>query len=338
MGFYGVNVARPVVVVQHGESVPDQLDSISADAALRMVPSSRLAEALAGADVLFVDDFSSPALASAWPAADSLRWVQVAAIGVDAVLFDGLIDSDVIVTNSRGIFEEPIAEYVLGQILAFAKDFRRSRRAQDARQWQHFDTEAIAGASVTIVGPGPVGRAVARLLSAAGMNVKGVGRTSRTDADFGTVTTDLHAAVADADYVVLAAPLTPQTRGLIGADVLDAMPAKARLINVGRGELVVTEALVAALQAGGIAGAALDVADPEPPPPDHPLWTAPNVHLTPHNSGDVHGWRAALQQQFVDNFRRYTSGRPLHNVVDKRRGYAPARCSGGTARLRGTQR
>ncbi|MGH3561640.1 MAG: NAD(P)-dependent oxidoreductase, partial [Mycobacterium sp.] len=215
---------------------------MGADAELRMIPSARLAEALPGADVLFVYDFSSPALASAWPAADSLRWVQVAAVGVDAVLFDELVDSDVIVTNSRGIFEEPIAEYVLGQILAFAKDFRRSWSAQCAQRWQHFDTEPIAGASVTIVGPGPVGRAIARLVREAGMTVRAVGRTPRADPDFGAISTDLHAAVADADYVVLAAPLTPQTRGLVDADVLSAMPATARLINVGRGELVVTDA------------------------------------------------------------------------------------------------
>lgn len=313
-----------MVTVQHGESVPAQLDAISADAELRMVPSSRLAEAIPGADVLFLYDFSSPALASVWPAADALRWVQVAAIGVDAVLFDALIDSDVVVTNSRGIFEEPIAEYVLGQILAFAKDFRRSWDAQCGRRWQHFDTEPIAGASVTIVGPGPVGRAIARLLRAVGMSVRGVGRSAREDPDFGAVTTDVHAAVAGADYVVLAAPLTSQTRGMIDAGVLDAMRPTARLINVGRGELVDTDALLSALQAGAIAGAALDVVDPEPLPADHPLWSAPNVRLTPHNSGDIRGWRNMLQQQFMANFRRYVAGQPLHNVVDKRHGYAPS--------------
>ncbi|MGH3521567.1 MAG: D-2-hydroxyacid dehydrogenase [Mycobacterium sp.] len=324
MRFYRVNVdARSVVTVQHGESIPAQLSSIDADAELRMVLSARLADALPGADVLFVYDFSSPALRSAWPAADSLRWVQVAAIGVDALLFDELIDSEVTVTNSRGIFERPIAEYVLGQILAFAKDFRRSMRAQQAERWQHFESEPIAGATVTIVGAGPVGRAIARLLRAAGMNVRGVGRTTRTDADFGAITSDLHAGLADADYVVLAAPLTARTRGIVDADALAAMPSRARLINVGRGELVVTDALVAALHAGRLAGAALDVVDPEPPPPGHPLWTAPNVVLTPHNSGDVHGWTTELQQQFIANFRRYRSGQPLHNVVDKHRGYVP---------------
>ncbi|ORW11610.1 hydroxyacid dehydrogenase [Mycolicibacter longobardus] len=310
--------ARPVVTVQHGEAVPTQLDSISADAELRMVTSARLAEGIAGADVLFLYDFSSPALESVWSAADALRWVQVAAIGVDAVMFDELIDSDVVVTNSRGIFEEPIAEYVLGQILAFAKDFRRSWEAQCDGRWQHFDTERIAGGSVTVVGPGPVGRAIARLLRAVGMSVRGVGRSEREDPDFGTVTTDVLAAVGDADYVVLAAPLTPQTRGMVGADVLGAMRPTARLINVGRGELVDTDALVSALQAGVIAGAALDVVDPEPLPVGHPLWTAPNVRLTPHNSGDIQGWRNMLQQQFVANFRRYAAGQPLHNVVDKR--------------------
>ncbi|MEZ0362242.1 D-2-hydroxyacid dehydrogenase [Mycobacterium sp. pUA109] len=324
MRFYGVNVgARSVVTIQHGESIPAQLSTISDDAELRMVPSPRLAEALPGADVLFVYDFSSPALRSAWPAADALRWVQVASVGVDAVLFDGLIDSEVILTNSRGIFEEPIAEYVLGQILAFAKDFHRSMRAQEAQRWQHFESEPIAGKSATIVGTGPVGRAIARLLTAAGMRVRGVGRRARTDPDFGEIGADLLAALADTDYAVLAAPLTAQTRGMMNADALAALPPRARLINVGRGELVVTDALVAALQAGRLAGAALDVVDPEPLPPGHPLWTAPNVRLTPHNSGDVAGWTDQLQQQFIANFRRYVSGLPLHNVVDKHRGYAP---------------
>jgi len=289
-----------------------------------MVPSSRLAEAIGGADVLFLYDFSSGALESVWPEADALRWVQVAAIGVDAVLFDGLIDSDIVLTNSRGIFEEPIAEYVLGQILAFAKDFRRSWEAQRDERWQHFDTASIAGAAVTIVGPGPIGRATARLLRAVGMSVRAVGRTARTDPDFGTVTTDVRAAVADADYVVLAAPLTAQTRGMVDAGVLAAMRPSARLINIGRGELVDTAALVSALQAGSIAGAALDVVDPEPLPAGHPLWNAPGVRITPHNSGDAHGWRDALQQQFIANFRRYAAGQPLRNVVDKRRGYTPS--------------
>jgi phosphoglycerate dehydrogenase-like enzyme len=315
--------ARSIVTVQHGESIPAQLSSISVDAELRMVPSSRLAEALPGADVLFVYDFTSSALQSAWRAADALRWVQVAAVGVDAVLFDEMIESDVTLTNARGIFERPIAEYVLGQILAFAKDFRRSMRAQQEQRWQHFESEPIADAAVTIVGTGPIGRAIARLLAAAGMNVRGVGRTARTDADFGAITNDLHAAVANADYVVLAAPLTAQTRGIMDADALAAMPPRARLINIGRGELVVTDALVAALQAGRIAGAALDVVDPEPLPPNHPLWTTPNVVLTPHNSGDLPGWRIELQKQFITNFQRYRSGLPLHNVVDKHRGYVP---------------
>jgi phosphoglycerate dehydrogenase-like enzyme len=328
---YRVNVgARSIVTVQHGESIPTKLSSITADAELRMVPSSQLAEALPGADVLFVYDFSSSALESAWPAADSLRWVQVAAVGVDAVLFDEMIESEVIVTNSRGIFERPIAEYVLGQILAFAKDFRRSTRAQQGQQWQHFESEPIAGAAVVIVGTGPVGRAIAHLLGAVGMNVRGVGRTTRTDTDFGAITSDLHAAVANADYVVLAAPLTAQTRGIMDADALAAMPPRARLINVGRGELVVTDALVAALQAGRLAGAALDVVDPEPLPGGHPLWTVPNVVLTPHNSGDVCGWTIELQKQFTANFRRYRSGLPLHNVVDKRRGYVPTAAGCGS--------
>jgi phosphoglycerate dehydrogenase-like enzyme len=313
-----------VVTIQHGESIPSELSSISDEAELRMTPAARLAEALPGSDVLFIYDLSSSALRSAWPAADSLRWVQAASAGVDTVLFDALVESDVILTNSRGVFDRPIAEYVLGQILSFAKGFRRSMRAQDAGQWRHFESETIAGAAVTIVGTGPIGRATARLLRAAGMSVHGLGRRSRSDPDFGAITTDWAEAVGGADYVVLAAPLTDQTQGLVNAEALAAMPARARLINVGRGELVVTDALTAALRCGRLAGAALDVVDPEPLPPGHPLWTEPDVHLTPHNSGDVKGWTSELQRQFITNFRRYVCDLPLHNVVDKRRGYVPS--------------
>ncbi|OHU80765.1 hydroxyacid dehydrogenase [Mycobacteroides chelonae] len=302
---------RPVVAVQHSpHSIPDRLDTMAASAELRLVESDQLATALPGAEILFVYDFRSSALRETWSAADSLRWVQIAATGADPVLFDELVESDVVLTNSRGLFERPIAEYVLAQILAFAKDIRRSTRAQAALSWRHFESESIEGVPVAVLGTGPIGQAIAALLAAVGMRVTVLGRTESAE---------LSSHVADVEYLVLAAPLTARTHGIVNARVLSAMPTSARLINVGRGELVGTWDLVSALNQGAIAGAALDVTDPEPLPVGHPLWRTPNTYITPHNSGDVHGWTDRLQDQFVANFDRYLRGEELLNIVDKDR-------------------
>lgn len=304
-------VRRPVIAVQHSpDSVPEHLAPVAAAAEVRLVESDRLATALPGAEVLFVYDFRSSALRETWSAADSLRWVQIASTGVDPVLFDEFVASDVVLTNSRGIFERPIAEYVLAQILAFAKDIRRSTRAQAALSWRHFESEGIEGTPVGVLGTGPIGQAIATLLGAVGMRVTVLGRAESAD---------LSSHVGEFEYLVLAAPLTPQTRGIVNARVLSAMRPTARLINVGRGELVGTWDLVSALNRGGIAGAALDVTDPEPLPVGHPLWRTPNTHITPHNSGDVRGWSDRLQDQFVVNFERYLRGEELLNIVDKDR-------------------
>ncbi|MFT9533048.1 D-2-hydroxyacid dehydrogenase [Mycobacteroides abscessus subsp. abscessus] len=304
-------VRRPVIAVQHSpDSVPERLAPVTAAAEVRLVESDRLATALPGAEVLFVYDFRSSALRETWSAADSLRWVQIASTGVDPVLFDEFVASDVVLTNSRGIFERPIAEYVLAQILAFAKDIRRSTRAQAALSWRHFESEGIEGTPVGVLGTGPIGQAISTLLGAVGMRVTVLGRAESAD---------LSSHVGEFEYLVLAAPLTPQTRGIVNARVLSAMRPTARLINVGRGELVGTWDLVSALNRGGIAGAALDVTDPEPLPVGHPLWRTPNTHITPHNSGDVRGWSDRLQDQFVVNFERYLRGEELLNIVDKNR-------------------
>ncbi|ALR13409.1 D-2-hydroxyacid dehydrogenase [Mycobacteroides saopaulense] len=303
--------ARPIVAVQHAATaVPDRLAPVTAAAEVRLVESDQLATALPGAEILFVYDFRSSALRETWSAADSLRWVQIASTGVDPVLFDGLVESQVVLTNSRGLFERPIAEYVLAQILAFAKDIRRSTRAQAALSWRHFESESIAGSPVAVLGTGPIGQEIAALLTAAGMQVTVLGRAESAD---------LPSHVREAEYLVLAAPLTTQTHGIVNARVLSAMRPTARLINVGRGELVGTWDLVSALNRGDIAGAALDVTDPEPLPVGHPLWRTPNTYITPHNSGDVHGWSDRLQDQFVVNFERYLRGEELLNIVDKDR-------------------
>ncbi|QXJ26353.1 D-2-hydroxyacid dehydrogenase [Actinomadura graeca] len=291
---------------------------------VRYVREPDLAAALPGADVLFMWDFWSGALPAAWPASGGPRWVHIASAGVDRLLFPALVEADTVVTNSRGVFDEPIAEYVLGLVLAFAKDLPATLRLQDARRWRHRETERITGARALVVGTGPIGRAIGRRLTAAGLAVSGAGRTGRAaDPDLGTVhpMERLDAALAEADYVVLAAPLTERTRDMIDAAALARMKPTARLVNVGRGQLVVEDDLIAALRAGRIAGAALDVFRDEPLPPASPLWGMPNVIVSPHMSGDATGWREDLVRVFAENLRRWTEGRPLRNVVDKDLGY-----------------
>lgn len=293
-------------------------------ATVRYTEASGLADALRGAEVLFVYDFRTRALPDAWHAADRLRWLHMGSTGVDPAMFPELRTSDVVVTNTRGVFDVAIAEYVLGQILGFAKDLSGSLLLQQRHEWRHRESERVAGASALIVGTGSIGRHIARLLRAVGMTVRAVGRRECvTDPDFGTVATDLHAELCRADYVIAIAPLTEQTRDMFDATAFAAMRPHARFVNVGRGELVVTDDLVAALRTGSIAAAALDVVNPEPLPADHPLWELPNVRITPHNSGDVIGWRTEIVTMFAENFDKWITGRPLDNVVDKRLGYVP---------------
>lgn len=315
---------RPAVCVLCGPGGdrPPLLDRLAPIADIRYAEDAR--EALRDTDVLFAWDFASHSLREGWDGAERLRWVHVAAAGVDRLLFPELVHSDVVVTNARGVFDQPIAEHVLACILAHAKDLYRSRDLQRERRWQHRETANIRGACVLVVGTGAIGRAIARLLRAVGMEVRGAGRRARDgDPDFGSVlaSNDLAAHVPDVDYLVLAAPLTPQTRGLIDARVLSRMKPTAYLVNVGRGACVVQSALREALAEGRLAGAALDVFEREPLPSGDPLWEAPGMFVSPHMSGDFSGSLERLAEQFIDNLHRWTSGRPLLNVVDKSLGF-----------------
>lgn len=316
------------MVVLHSHSGdtarPPGLARVEDLAAVRYATGNDLVDALPGADVLLGWDFRSDALATAWPAATGLRWVHAASAGVDHLLTDELVASDVVLTNSRGVFDEPMAEYVLALVLALAKDLPTTLARQRERRWRHRETERIGGARALVAGTGPVGRAVGRKLAAAGMVVTGLGRTARTsDPDLGAVLpmSALTTVLPEIDYLVLAAPLTEETRHLVDATALAAMKPTARLVNVGRGQLVAQVDLVTALTEGRIGGAALDVFAEEPLPASSPLWGLPNVIVSPHMSGDVVGWRSELVALFFDNLTRYLDGRPLRNVVDKTRGH-----------------
>lgn len=323
-GTAGATRPRVVILVAEGQPRPYNLAALEQLADVVITDATGLPEASRGADVLFLWDFFSAALSEAWPHADSLKWVHVAAAGVDAMMFEELRSSEVVVTNAHGTFDQPIAEFVLASILGHDKQLHRSKALQQKAIWQHREVTRTEGSRALVVGTGGIGRATARLLRAVGIEVRGVGRTERRgDPDFGTIvaSAELAAHVGWADHVVLIAPLTEQTRNMLDREVLAAMKPSAHLINVGRGALVDEPALIAALQGGQIAAASLDVFNEEPPPSSHPFWTMDNVHMSAHMCGDVIGWREALARQFEVNLERWLSGGQLKNVVDKQRGY-----------------
>jgi phosphoglycerate dehydrogenase-like enzyme len=318
---------KPVVTVltAPGEQEPPGMDALKARAEVRFAwDEATLNETLPGTNVMMVTDFRTEALAAAWPSADKLEWIHATSAGVDALMFPALIEGNVTVTNARGIFDRTIAEYVLCTILMFAKDFPKSLRLQAEHKWQHRDTERAEGKQVLIVGAGSIGGQIARLCKAAGLKPHGIARTPRHSDDFIAVhgNDELTEQLGLADYVVIAAPLTPQTEGLFDAKAFKTMKKTARLINIGRGPVVKTDDLVEALNSGEIAGAGLDVFEEEPLPADHPLWDMENVIMTAHMCGDFIGWKRALTDQFLDNLDRWHKGQELFNPVDKKLGYA----------------
>ena len=319
---------KKLPIVIHGVSTVGEVPGIEAvlsDISVRCAPNLKaLRDALPGASVLLEWKFDAIELNDAWDCADQLRWIQWPGAGVDAALSPFLVESDIVLTNMHGVFDRPIAEYVLGLILAFAKDLPETYHAQKERRWAYRWTERVEGCQVLVVGVGGIGRAIGRMLGAVGCRVYGVGRSARSgDSDFAAIyaSEDLDQVLADADYVIAAAPLTEKTRGLFDAKQFATMKQSARFINVGRGALVIETALVEALQQQQIAGAALDVFETEPLPPDSPLWDFKNVIVSPHMAGDYDGHHATLVQVFLDNLQRFKHGEPLLNRVDKRLGF-----------------
>ncbi|ANY05963.1 D-2-hydroxyacid dehydrogenase [Pseudonocardia sp. HH130630-07] len=321
------------LTVLHGGETPPGLSSRIGDTRLRLASTpDELAAALPGSDALLTWDFTSDAVKQVWTeqGTTALRWVHTASAGVDRVAFPELLAAPVTLTNSRGVFDRPMAEFVLGAVLAFAKDTARSLALQRERTWRHRETETVAGSVATVVGSGPIGHAIADLLGAVGMTVRLVGRRA---ADGVHAFDELPGLLPDTDHLVLAAPLTDATRGMLHRGTIALLPERARVINVGRGPLVVQDDLTGALATGRLAGAALDVFEVEPLPADSPLWAMENVLLSPHMSGDVVGWKDMLVDLFADNLARFTDGRDLRNVVDPERGYVstPNTATGGTS-------
>lgn len=316
---------KPVLTILAGSRPVTGLEQLEALADVRLVSgSAELAAALPGTEILYLWDYFADGLRENWSRADSLTWIHVPAAGVDRLLFPELAASDVTVTNARGIFDAAMAEYALAGILHFAKNFPAASRNQRDRRWQYFPTANLAGSRALIAGTGSIGRTTSRLLRAVGIEADGLGRTARAgDADFAAIhaSQDFASVAGNYDFVILAAPLTPDTRHLLNQAVLSAMRPTAVLVNMGRGELADQEALTRALEAKDIAGAVLDVTDPEPLPASDPLWELDNVLITPHLSGDSQTHLPTLAAQFEANLTDYLQGRTPANLVDKGLGF-----------------
>lgn len=310
----------PTLLVLDAEP-PPRLGRLTGRARIEHADAATLAERLPHADVLLVWDFASHAVREAWPGGGPRpRWVHTASAGVDHLMCPELAESDTVVTNARGVFDRPIAEYVAALVLAMAKDLPTTLRLQGERTWRHRESTRVAGTRACVVGSGPIGRAIASTLEALGITTALAGRTARPGVHGPE---DLDRLLAGADWVVAAAPLTDDTRGMFDARRFALLRPSARFVNVGRGQLVVEDDLVEALAARRIAGAALDVLSHEPLSPDSALWEVPGLIVSPHMSGDTIGWRDELGAQFVELFESWAAGGPLANVVDKMRGYVP---------------
>lgn len=276
--------------------------------------------AVQGAEVYIGFGMPQELFLAATAEADSrFRWVHSASAGVGGSLYPEMRDSDVVLTNSAGVYAPAIAETVIAILFYFARGLDFAVHAQTERRWDKapFDDPGspvgeLGGATLGIIGFGGIGREVARRAKALGMRVLALRRTGGVP---------LEEMLPQSSYLLLALPDTPETRGLVGARELGLLPPGAVVVNVGRGSALDEAALARVLQTEKLRGAGLDVFAREPLPPESPLWTLPNVLVLPHVSGaSPHFWRRQVDL-VRENLGRYLAGRPLRNVVDKRAGY-----------------
>ncbi|MBL8173459.1 MAG: D-2-hydroxyacid dehydrogenase [Bryobacterales bacterium] len=261
-----------------------------------------------------------------WPRVSEARWMHSFAAGLESILFPELVASPMTMSNAKGVFGPSLGEFAIASALYFAKDLRRMVENQAAGKWDPFDVEELAGATLGIVGYGGIGREAAKRAKAMGMKVLALRRHPGQSAGDGNVDAvyapaELDEMVAASDYLVVSAPNTAETRGMIGEAQLRKMKKTAVLINVGRGPVVVESALIQALEEGWIKGASLDVFDEEPLPEGHAFYRLKNVLLSPHCADHTPTWLEDSMQFFVDNCQRFLKGEPLENVVDKSLGY-----------------
>ena len=282
----------------------------------------RFLEMLGRAEVVL--DFPSGHYRDLPAVAPRLRWLQSTSAGIGQMVKRvGLDQTDITFTTASGVHARPLADFCLMAMLMFAKNYVWMERDKKAKRWERYCGEELTGKTLAIVGIGRVGQEVARHGKRMDMRVTGMRRSDAPVPDVDKLfdRAELHAMLREADFLVLAAPHTPETEGIIGEAELSVLKPSAVLINVGRGALVDEDALIRALREKRLAGAALDVLRDEPPPQDSPLWDMPNVIISPHSASTVTQENARITEIFFDNLQRYLSGRPLRNVLDTEKLY-----------------
>ena len=286
------------------ESVFDLLPDLNLSTAATPAETD---DRLSSAEVVVTPEFPADRLDDA----PELRWVQALSAGVDHFDRDALSEAGVALTSASGVHAEPIGEQVLAYLLLFERNVQKGMRQQARGVWENYGGRELRDETVGIVGLGAIGGRVAELASAFGCEVIGTKRDPATAPDavdeaFGT--DGLHEVLSRSDYVVVAVPLTDETRGLLGETELGVMGSSSVLVNVARGEIVDEDALTAALQNGHLRGAALDVFEEEPLPSDSPLWDLSNVVVTPHMAGSTPHYYDRCADLFAENYERFAAG------------------------------
>jgi phosphoglycerate dehydrogenase-like enzyme len=311
----------PTVLVT-GAVQPNQLEQIKAAAPgadVRYYATGKeLEEHIAEAEVV-AGNVSAAGLAKA----KKLKWVQSWAAGTDAMMYPEMVASPVVVTSCKGNGAIPLAEHAMMLMLMLNRDYLRWYRAQQEHRWDHWSHPELNGMTCGIIGLGHSGQDLALKCQAFHMRVLGMRKSPQPTPNVDELFTHdrLHEFLAQSDFVVVTAPRTPDTLGMLGEAEFRAMKPTAYYVCYSRGGIADDAALLRALNEGWIAGAGLDAHSTEPLPPDSPFWTAKNAIVTPHNGASTPFTRQRGIDIFVDNLRRYLSGQPLHNVVDKAAGY-----------------
>lgn len=252
-----------------------------------------------------------------------MRWIHTGSAGVDHILTPTFLQANLLLTNSAGVHAVSIAEWVLAAILALEKDLPGMLEQQSAGAWQKVERDELTGKRIVILGGGQIATEIALRLRPFGVGLVCVRRSAKEHPHFDETfpVSALRVAVGDADWLILTLPLTSATRGIVSDEILKLLPARCRVVNVSRGEILDQEALLEALREKRIAGAVLDVFTAEPLPADHPLWSMPNAMVWPHTTGNSPAVRRREIELFSENLRRFVAGKPLLNVVDPAAGY-----------------
>lgn len=315
---------KRILVLSGIPGIVERLQPVAPGVEIVIANRDDIAKQAANADVAI--GFCTPELVAA---GKSLRWIQVVAAGVEnCVAIPGVRERDILVTNMQRIGGPIIAEHVIGMVLTFTRGIDVYLAAQPRAEWRRSTPpgrmSVVDGKTLLVVGLGGIGSEVAKRAHALGMKVTATRASGRTGPQFVSyvgLPDELLKLTSEADFVVNTAPLTTQTTGIFDAAFFAKMKPSAYFINVARGRSVVTAALVDALNNKKIAGAGLDVTDPEPLPPDHPLWKAPNVIITPHVANDSDLGYEAQIKVVQENLRRYVAGERMLSVVDVSKGY-----------------